>query len=137
VKKQYLKSQKLWFMIWHWKHLKILNTNNKYDTYETLWNIEKAYDTKLCKCKILKSRISSTECNKAITSYELHITLSLCCIQWTICCWFTSGNTDSLRNICYAKFSILKHHMFFLCFNIWQRCVCFSQAFTSRNSGFP
>jgi hypothetical protein len=28
--------------------------------------------------------ISSTECNKAITLYEVHRTLSLCCIQWTI-----------------------------------------------------
>jgi hypothetical protein len=32
---------------------------------------------------------SSTECNKAITLYEVHRTLSLCCIQWTTCSLFS------------------------------------------------
>jgi hypothetical protein len=34
--------------------------------------------------RVEQAIISSTECNKAITLYEVHRTLSLCCIQWTI-----------------------------------------------------
>jgi hypothetical protein len=66
--------------------------------------------------------ISSTECNKAITLYEVHRTLSLCCIQWTISSFIKSQYPRVYQSFTFLIFSDASEptglHLEFVCIKL-------------------
>jgi hypothetical protein len=72
----------------------------------------------------LKVPISSTECNKAITLYEVHRTLSLCCIQWTICSYWLCSYVllvSNFQNEWSCRFVCFRRYVYGFCgvFRLW------------------